>query len=441
MQTIAVYDADGNTLDNLVQWDRDVYVYVEHPDIAESYNFHFFNQHMTESLVVQSFYEGGKLRAKIPNTLLEEPYAIIGYINVTKHDEEKCLYGIRINVIHKPQPSNVITPESQDYIKVEDILDECRDYADRVTAFTMEASTYAILSQSYAVGDTGTRESEETDNSKYYCEEAGKHKDAAAASEQTAISKAAEASGYADAAKQSEDNAKQSEENADESEAQAATSAAAALASQEAALASEQAAAASQKAAAQSESNASDSENEAARLLGEVQTLESQTEADRAEVAENLEKAKEEALKAAASAEAAATSESNASDSENAAAESATNAAASEAGAKEAESNVQRVLNDLLEQRYLISNYEATIPTGQWSESDGLYTTTVSCNGILETDDPFIDIVLGGSYEAEKKIISEWGYIVRIDTSNNTLTVYATKETTVEIPIRVKAVR
>ena len=441
MQTIAVYDADGNTLDNLVQWDRDVYVYVEHPDIDDSYNFHFFNQHMNESLVVESYYDGSKLRVKIPNTLLEESYAIVGYINITKHSEEKCLYGFRINVIHKPQPSNVVTPGSQDYLKVEEILDECRDYATRVVAFAAEASTFAKLSESYAVGGTGFRESEETDNSKYYCEQAETHKDAAAASEQTAISKAQEASESAAAAKQSEDNAKQSEENADDSEAQAATSAADALASQNAADDSAAAALASQHAASDSEINAKASEEEAARLLGQVQTLSEEVEADRQEVADNLAAAQDEAEKAAASATAAKQSEDAAALSESNASESETNAAASEAGAKEAESNVQRVLNDLLEQRYLISNYEATIPTEGWSESDGLYTVNVTCSGILETDDPFIDIVLDGSYESEKAIISAWGYIVRIDTTNNTLTVYATKQPSVEIPIRVKAVR
>lgn len=43
-----------------------------------------------------------------------------------------------------------------------------------------EASTYATIAQSYAVGGTSTRDDEDTDNSKYYSEQAKKYRDEAA---------------------------------------------------------------------------------------------------------------------------------------------------------------------------------------------------------------------------------------------------------------------
>lgn len=217
MQEITVYDVDGNSLTNLVQWDKDVYVYVNDSYIDSAYQVHFFNDKMDEALVVISAFSDGILKAKIPNVLLTQSYPITGYINITKNEEKKCLYCFRIAVRKKPKPSDYIFVESDDYILLESILEECKSYAGNAkessdNAKTSEtnskaseinaknsesnakksqtasansasqaassattasqkadaASNSANLSKSYAVGGTGTRTNEDSDNAKYY---------------------------------------------------------------------------------------------------------------------------------------------------------------------------------------------------------------------------------------------------------------------------------
>lgn len=170
MQEITVYDAYGDSLTNLVQWDKDVSIYVEDSEIDTAYQMHFFNSTMDEALVVSTEYSDGVLKAKIPNILLTQPHAIIGYIKTRelKDVEEKCLYRFRINIIKRPKPSDFVYVESDDYISITYVLQECREYASQSNQSAEEAANSATLSKSYAVGGTSTRPNEDTNNASYY---------------------------------------------------------------------------------------------------------------------------------------------------------------------------------------------------------------------------------------------------------------------------------
>lgn len=186
VQEIIVYDANGNSMINLVQWDKDVNVYIRNTDIDAAYDVHFFNDKQEEALVVNSTYTVGVLKAKIPNVLLTEPYAITGYINVVKNGENKSLYGFRLGVRKKPKPSDYVFVDTDDYVTLESIRDECRDFAKAASNSSKESENFAKQSKSYAVGGTSTRQNEEQDNSKYYSEQAKKQSDSAASSAKTA---------------------------------------------------------------------------------------------------------------------------------------------------------------------------------------------------------------------------------------------------------------
>ena len=119
------------------------------------------------------------------------------------------------------------------------------DDADRAEAALENLSGQATLAESWAVGGTGTRTGEDTDNASYYATQAASSASAAASSESNAAA--------------SETNAASSETNAAASETNAATSATAAATSESNAASSETNAAASESNAAASESNAADS--------------------------------------------------------------------------------------------------------------------------------------------------------------------------------------
>ena len=94
------------------------------------------------------------------------------------------------------------------------------------SAMTSSNSAYdnAKLSQSYAIGGSGVRDGEDTDNSKYYSEQAGKSASSAAESMSTASTKASEASTSASSASASANKSATSESNASKSASSAAES-------------------------------------------------------------------------------------------------------------------------------------------------------------------------------------------------------------------------
>lgn len=84
--------------------------------------------------------------------------------------------------------------------------------------------------------------------------------------------------------------------------------------------------------------------------------------------------------------------------------------------------------------------YTATLDT-TWSGSDAPYSKTVTVNGILATDVPIVDVIMSGDYSADEACIEAWGYIYRITTANNSITLYATSKPAVSLSIQIKVVR
>ncbi|MBD5115780.1 MAG: hypothetical protein HDT46_11425 [Ruminococcaceae bacterium] len=240
MQEITAYDSAGEILSNLVQWDKDVFVIIQEDEIDSAYPVHFFNYGSNRAYVVNSVYSDNTLIAKIPNTLLTTAEMIIGYVYKEQETEQKSIYRFKISMRAKPMPSNYVEEGTKDYINIEDVLAECRELAEL-------GENYSNLSKSWAVGDTGIREGENNNNSKYWSEQSKKQTDIAAQKATAAASSAA-------AAKVSENNSKISETNAKTSETNAMTSAANAANSEAAAKISENNAADS---AAESQDSAS----------------------------------------------------------------------------------------------------------------------------------------------------------------------------------------
>lgn len=198
MQEITVYDVHGNTLTNLVQFDTNVHICINDSRITAAYQVQFFNSTSERALVMDSTYKDGILDVKIPNDLLEQPYAINGYVRVEENGEGKCLYGFKIAVRKKPQPYNWVHVDSHDYVTFAEIIDECKQFA----AAANDSSTKAKNSEIAA--------SKSATNAK--------------ASENNAASSASAALISEKNAKASETHASNSETNAKESEKASAAS-------------------------------------------------------------------------------------------------------------------------------------------------------------------------------------------------------------------------
>lgn len=96
--------------------------------------------------------------------------------------------------------------------------------ANSATTSSNSAYDNAKLSQSYAIGGSGVRDGENTDNAKYYSEQASKSAIASANSASTASTKASEAATSASSASASANKSATSESNASKSASSAATS-------------------------------------------------------------------------------------------------------------------------------------------------------------------------------------------------------------------------
>lgn len=84
--------------------------------------------------------------------------------------------------------------------------------------------------------------------------------------------------------------------------------------------------------------------------------------------------------------------------------------------------------------------YTATLDT-TWSGATAPYSKTVTVTGISATDTPIVDVVMSGTYTTDEARIEAWGYIYRITTAANSITLYATDKPTVSLPIQIKVVR
>ena len=77
-----------------------------------------------------------------------------------------------------------------------------------------------------------------------------------------------------------------------------------------------------------------------------------------------------------------------------------------------------------------------------WSQdtTNGYYTQTVALSGINSKDNPTIDVVLSGTLSNMQAQQEEWGKILKIETSTDALTFYASEATTVSLSVLVKGV-
>lgn len=140
-------------------------------NLPEYFEVHFANKG-DETTRTQIGHDG---QVEIPDEYLETGKQIIAYIYLheTAADGE-TVYKTIIPVRNREEPSDVQpTPEQQDVIA--ELLDALNtqagiatDAAEEAAGSAESAEANAKLSESWAVGETGTREGEDTNNAKFW---------------------------------------------------------------------------------------------------------------------------------------------------------------------------------------------------------------------------------------------------------------------------------
>lgn len=111
--------------------------------------------------------------AYIPDVVFQEAGAVPVYIYLSEDDATaETLYSGVLTVKARPQPTDYTTPTEYEETLFQAAIDAVRTSAEEAAGSADNAADSATLSESWAVGGTGTRDGEDYDNSKYYAERA-----------------------------------------------------------------------------------------------------------------------------------------------------------------------------------------------------------------------------------------------------------------------------
>ena len=86
------------------------------------------------------------------------------------------------------------------------------------------------------------------------------------------------------------------------------------------------------------------------------------------------------------------------------------------------------------------ATYTATV-TNTWTASGDYFYQDIAVNGILATDNPLADIVLGSDSATNETYLDAFYRVLRITTSANSIRVWATKAIETAFSIQLKVVR
>ena len=220
----------------------------------------------------------------IPDSMLEngdatEDYNIFAWVYVRGEKTGTTEYKIVIPVLARAKPEAFDRPEEAELF---------RAAIDAVNESARRAETAGVEARSWAIGGTGSRDGEDTDNARYYAQSAAEsaetvsEKEHAVSDAETAVSKLhEEVVNLSSETSKNAENAAQSATAAGNSAAVASTSQQAAIEAAGRAARSESAAAQSVKAAAESEKAAGASAAAASASEQAATTAAQQTAADR----------------------------------------------------------------------------------------------------------------------------------------------------------------
>lgn len=85
-------------------------------------------------------------------------------------------------------------------------------------------------------------------------------------------------------------------------------------------------------------------------------------------------------------------------------------------------------IRNLANSKASTATYTVSIDASWSANSAGGYMKTVTVSGMLATDNPIADVVLGADLEANTAYRAAWGCITRITTAANSITLYANGE-------------
>lgn len=88
-----------------------------------------------------------------------------------------------------------------------------------------------------------------------------------------------------------------------------------------------------------------------------------------------------------------------------------------------------------------VKHFTGTLLADGWTGTSAPFSQAITVSGILETDKPKVDVVVSSTYATAETEVEAWGYVYRIVTSQNGITVYATEKPKVSLNIQMEVIR
>jgi hypothetical protein len=126
MNEILCFDANGNSIDKLSQWDTNMELFINW-EYSVTPIFHFCNTNSKRILVVKGTVDsedGTISKANIPNILLQEASPIVVYVYMEKDTPTgyltgETIYSFQIPVREKPKPVDYKYFENTEYTSID----------------------------------------------------------------------------------------------------------------------------------------------------------------------------------------------------------------------------------------------------------------------------------------------------------------------------------
>lgn len=152
--------------DGIFQWDYGQVLQFVGIDLPETYEVHFANPGSPEAAPQIGSADG----VKIPDAVLTSGGPINAWVFLhTGEDDGETVYQVTIPVIRRPKPGDG-EPSPVEQSVITQAIAALNSGVTRAETAATSAEEDAILSESWAVGGTGTRPGEDTDNAKHYAE-------------------------------------------------------------------------------------------------------------------------------------------------------------------------------------------------------------------------------------------------------------------------------
>lgn len=161
------------------QYDQKQILFIKGLELPEFYTVDFCNDGDSTTMSMVGTAEG----VEIPDEYLLTGKKVKAYIVITDGESVQTRYEVTIPVKLRPARSD-IEPTPSEQSTIDSLIDamntavtESEASADRAKEEADSAEDSATLSESWAVGGTGTRDREDQDNAKFYSELAAQHAD------------------------------------------------------------------------------------------------------------------------------------------------------------------------------------------------------------------------------------------------------------------------